>query len=149
MKNHFEVYTDQELISIANELEQTTFTEDSIIRKICIVIFGGFSPVYVVGLGSLLSKELAKRLNNKKEIATITEKKVCEVISSDPFVYEINGKKYSEKEMAEFYNILFGTEWKRSWRDIDKSCDMYSIFNGGTQPCVEFSKWVNLITKLY
>ena len=54
-----------------------------------------------------------------------------------------------DKILTEAFYILFDKNWKKYWTEKDKSREMKSIFNGGTQPCVSFEKWVKCIEFLY
>jgi len=59
---YFEDFSDAELYNLAMELQESTIPEDAGIRKCAKDIFGTVDLVRIIGLGVLLSKELAKRL---------------------------------------------------------------------------------------
>jgi len=53
---------DNELLSIVDELQQSGFSEDSIIRKLAIQFFGGDSLVQLMSVSSKVLPVVAERL---------------------------------------------------------------------------------------
>ncbi len=56
--------TNEELISISEELQQETFSEDSIIRKLSTQYFGSSSWVEMISVAAVILPIMAKRFKS-------------------------------------------------------------------------------------
>lgn len=64
------MYTDKELVAMAYELREESLTEESLLRKVIIKVYGDFSMNNLLHFSLVLALELAERLEVVNDIFT-------------------------------------------------------------------------------
>ena len=65
--SYFNDFSDEDLYTMAMELQEPFISNDALIRKHCEIIYGKSNLVNFVGLGIILCKTLANRLKEANE----------------------------------------------------------------------------------
>lgn len=71
---------------------------------------------------------------------------IAQMVPKKPAPFDLaKAMALSDETLANAFVLLYGPHWKRDWNDASKAREMRSIFDGGTQPCAPFEKWVTVV----